>query len=395
MKKRFTMMASLLCLASFAVRAEEAPPQTHGLLKKGFYFETEDKDFSLAIAPELQLRLAYANREGAANDAVSFMARRIYIGFGGSFLTPDLTYQITLNASFGGTPINLLHYAYLNYMVTPAFQIRGGLHKVAFNRQEFTGHGKQQFVDRPLASERFNMGRGLGVVVWGTPFEKKMEYYLTVDNGRNTAANLNANQELGYVARLVYNPLGEYGYSESDVDETENPALTIGVAGEFHKEETTTIVTQDGVLTGAFDTGFKWKGLSAQGEFLFRNSDPSGAGAAVQDMGYTFQVGYFLVPHHFELAARASATIDNISHTQGAATTYVANGSTTNFGGVNDGVDETGDFDNEYAYTLGANYFFKGHNLKLQAEYTYMLDGQAGADDTANHIGMVQTSLAF
>lgn len=394
MMKRLSWLALAACiLVSFSAQAGGDAPATHGLLKKGFYFETDDGDYSLAITPKIQLRYAYSNREGAGNDAHSIMARRLYLGFGGHFLTPDLTYQVTLNGTFGGTPTNLLYYNWLNYRVTDAFQVKAGLHKIAFNREEMTSSGKQQFVDRSLANERYNMDRSLGVVFWGTPFEKKMEYYVSVTNGRATAVGVNGNQELGYFGRLVYNPVGEYGYAEGDVEWHEDPAVTIGVAGGYHQEEPAVSALEDDVITGNADVGFKFRGWSAQLEGFYRSTNPSGAAPAVTDMGYYFAAGYFVIPEKFEIAARVSSLFDDTGNNGGGV--YYNNGSLTNLGGVNDGVDEAGDSDNEHEYSLGLNYYIKGYNLKVQAQYTYMLDGQAGANDLVNHIGMLQTEMQF
>ena len=372
-------------------RAEEAP-SLNGFLKKGIRFETQDGNYSLAISPKMQLRYAYANREGAANDAQSIMVRRVYLGFEGGFLTPDLTYNVTLNGIVGGTAANILYYANLNYHFSDAAQIKAGLHKLAFNRSEMTGDGKQQFIERSLANERFNLDRGIGLVLWGQPWEKKFEYYFTLANGRATNANLNANQEMAYIARFAFNPLGDHGYAESDWEDRDQVALTLGVAGEYHTEEPTVSLLEDDVMTGSADVGFKCRGFSFQGEGFWRRSDP-GATAVVQDVGFYAQAGYFVIPKKVELAARASMLFDDLSDNGGGV--YFDNGSLTGLGGVNDGVDEGADADNEQEYSAVINYFIKGYNLKLQAQYSFILDGVAGANDVVNHLGMVQGTLEF
>lgn len=393
MKKNLLIILSFLFMIGFVcdLRAEESP-SLDGILKKGIRFETEDGNYSLAIVPKLQLRYAFANREGAANDAQSLMVRRVYLGFEGNFLNPNLTYNVTLNGIVGGTAANLLYYTYLNYHFSDAAQIKAGLHKLAFNRQEMTGDGKQQFIERSLANERFNLDRAVGLVLWGQPWEKKFEYYVTLANGRATNANLNANQEMAYVARFAFNPMGEYGYAESDLEDRGEAALTIGVAGEYHTEEPTVSLLEDDVLTGSADIGFKYRGFSFQGEGFWRRSDP-GATAVIQDAGFYAQAGYFVIPKKVELAVRAAMLFDDLGDNGGGV--YFDNGSLTSLGGANDGVDEGADADNEQEYSAVINYFIKGYHLKLQAQYSFIVDGVAGANDVVNHLGMLQGTLEF
>ena len=47
-------------------------------------------------------------------------------------------------------------------------------------------------------------------------------------------------------------------------------------------------------------------------------------------------------------------------------------------------------------YTLGANWFFKGHNNKLTLDYSYLTidDGLAGLDDSKNRVRL-QWDVSF
>lgn len=382
--------------ASSVARAEEGSCSNVGY-KKNFFAKTCDGNYSLNVKGRVQLRYAgeLHDDDGAANaNAHSLLIRRARLDFSGNVITPDLTYdlQLDLGAIPAAADNNMLYYAWMNYKVMDQFQLMGGLHKIWFNRQEITSSGKQQFVDRSLANERFNLDRSIGVVAHGDFNEKMVEYYLSVVNGRNTRNAINTNQELGYVARIAFNPLGEYGYEEADVKESEDVALTFGGAGGlWHEESTVGAGVQNRVISGNADFGVKYSGFSTQGEFFFRNSQ---VGAASQnDMGYYVQAGYFLVPKHFEIALRHSGLWDDTGND--GINLNMNSGSITGLGGVNDGVDETADSDNEYEYTAGLNYYFKGHDLKLQAQYSLIMDGVAGVNDLVNHIAMLQTQLAF
>ncbi len=370
---------------------ENAKEKMDIFFDKGIKLQTEDEKYSLAIGAIMQMRGALANREGAGNDAQSLMMRRSFVTMEGNFFDKDFKYYLKINLMPGAVANNVLDYGWLDYKFCEAFDLKLGLTKIAFNRQELTSDTKQQFIERSLANERFNIDRSVAAQFYGTFFNKKLEYYLTIANGRATGATVNANQEMLYAARLAYNVLGQYDYSESDIDESDAASLTFGGAATYYHEEPTVSATQDRVYTLNSDVGFKYAGFSFQSEFFYQNTDPKVAGS-VTNMGFYAQAGYFVVPKRFEMALRSSMIFDA---TNGAATAvYFNNGSLTSLGGVNDGVDETGDADNEQEYSAAFNYYFKGHKLKAQAQYTLMLDGDTGTTIT-NHLGMAQLQLAF
>lgn len=319
------------------------------------------------------------------------MIRRVYFGITGSLFTQDLTYDLTLTATPSGG--SNAYYANMSYKSSDLFQTTVGLQKIKFNRQEITSSGKQQFIDRSLANERYNLDRSIGVLFFGHDENKTFEYYLSIFNGRATRANVNGNldMELGYAARVVWNALGQYGYEEGDLQGRDEAALTFGLAGAYYNEEFAVSATEDRVYQGSFDVGFKSSGFSLQGEVFLRNTSPNGTSASQTDVGDYVQIGYFVVPHKFDIAARVSSLYDDLN--DDALPVYFDNGSLTGLGGGNDGVD-VGDAENEHEISLALNYFAFEQNLKIQGQYTLMLDGQAGADAT-NHIGMVQATLQF
>ncbi len=367
---------------------------------KGFFIKTCDGDYSLKVKGRIQLRYAgeLHDSSDAANpnaDAHSFLIRRARLDFSGNVFTPKLTFDIQLD--LGGIPSavdnNILYYANMNYKVSDEFQILGGLHKINFNRQEITSDGKLQFVDRSLANERFKLDRSIGIVFHGDVWDKRFEYYLSLVNGRNTRASVNTNNELGYVARVAWNPLGEYGYEEGDIKNSQDVALTVGAAaGLWHEEATVALGNQDRVISANADMGIKYKGFSFQGEGFYRLTDPNQLLPQQTDMGFYAQAGYFIIPEHFEVAIRSSMLFDDTTGV--GQNVNMNNGSLTGLGSVNDGVDETADSDNEQEYSASLSYYFKGHDIKLQTQYSFIKDGIPGADLT-HHIVMAQAQLGF
>jgi len=365
---------------------------------KGFFIKTCDENYSLKVKGRLQTRFAMEKHDAglaAGSDTQSFMIRRARLDFSGNVFNQNLTYDIQLDLTGIASAVdnNIIYYAFMNYKVWDELQFLAGLHKIHFNRQEITSSGKQQFVDRSLANERFNLDRSIGLLVHGDVADKKFEYYLSVVNGRNTRASINTNQELGYIGRVVWNPLGEYGYEESDIKHSDELALTVGAAGAlFHEESTVAAGNQDRVISTNADVGVKYKGFSFQAEGFYRLTDPNQLLPQQTDMGFYAQAGYFIVPKHFEIAVRSSMLFDDTTGV--GQNVNMNNGSLTGLGGVNDGVDETADSDNESEYSAALNYYFKGHDIKLQGQYSLILDRSAGAS-FKNHIAMLQTQIGF
>ena len=71
------------------------------------------------------------------------------------------------------------------------------------------------------------------------------------------------------------------------------------------------------------------------------------------------------------------------------------NGSLNSLGGLFDGVDEGSDAANEHAFSLALNYYINNTPIKLQAQYTFMIDGIAGSNDIVNHLGVAQAQIEF
>ena len=362
---------------------------------KNFYVESCDKNFHLDVKGRVQVRAA-AEKHDSDNgndgtDAQSFMIRRARLDFSGYALTPKFTYDLQLD--LGGIPTatdnNILYYAYANYKATDAVQVLAGLHKLFFNRGEVTSDGKLEFVDRSIASERYKLDRSIGADVHGIFEDKKIEYHLAAFNGRNTRNALNKNQEFGYLTHLSFSPLGNYGYDEGDLKDSEAVQFTVGAGAALWHEET---ANQNRVISSTADYGFKYRGWSSQGEAFFRNTDA--VGGVQNDAGYSVQVGYFFIPKKLEFALRQAALLDDLNDR--GLNLNMTNGSLTGLSGVNAGVDQNGDSANEYEYTGALSYYIKGHDIKIQAQYSLLMDGlTTSSSSLQNHIGMLQGQFSF
>ncbi len=371
--------------------------------KKGLYFQTADGKYSTKFRIQIQPQYSYttfSQTKENKNDQSTFKIRRAKLSWEGNLFSKNLDYKLLLEVATSNWQ-DVLEDAYINYKFWDAFRIQFGQEKVQYNRQQVNATGRLQFPDTSLASDEFrfqsidststttctlpgggtvtgsgitcgggatasttttNTARGFkydeGIIFWGQPFSGKLEYYLGIMNG--TGANrLDLNNRPLITGRAVYNILGNYGYSESDVEYSEHPSLFIGASGGNKKQE----VTNASVTQFGGETGFKYKGASLQGEFYLRKTNPVAA-ANTTDKGYYVQAGYFVLPKHLELAGRASQT-------------FIA-----------------GPNNNKGEYTAAVNYYFLGHDLKIFANYSY-LPTQTARGTAKDQRGMVQMQAWF
>lgn len=275
----------------------------------------------------------------------SFRLRRAKTKFDGWFYNKDLTYELQINFA---DVLNALEDANMQFDITrgkKALMIKGGQFKVPFGRQELTSSGNQQFVDRSAVSNLFARGRDLGVQVWGTPMNGKLDWRIGFFNGNGRNVVLNDNADFQIDGRVTFQPWGDVKYSESDFESTDKPLLA--VAGQFE------ITEQSGVASGTasafqreleiygFDAVFKYKGLFVFYDHYERNTKNVVSSSKVDSRGYNFQAGYFVIKQKLEIAGRYSEIDLN--------------------------KDVSNDANKEYGVAVG--YFYNKHNLKLQGDY--------------------------
>jgi hypothetical protein len=233
---------------------------------------------------------------------------------------------------------------YVDYVPYDFFGIKIGQYKVPFLMQELTSSGKQQFVDRSLSTGHFNLARDLGVTLHGDLWDGGLNYAVFAMNG-DGINTINRNQSLMAGLRLELPILGEYKTSESDVDDSQEHNLGIGVAYAFNELGSSfvngTVAAGTKLSLGTMDVGYKYKGFSFQGAGMIARAHDT---AKATHWGYNAQAGYFIVPKHFEVALRGAGTVFSNA------------------------------IANQYEYAIALNYFIKGHGIKIQTDYGLLLN---------------------
>ncbi|MFN0207790.1 MAG: porin [Planctomycetota bacterium] len=375
--------------------AKKAAPETKVSYKFGKGLNVAQGDnFSMGIGGRLQSRFSYISPDGLTSagqdDRPTFDTRRVRISFDGFVFDKNLEYKI----QFDTTPAaSILRDAYFDYKFAPEFHLRSGQMKRPFSRQAWTSSGDLQVVERASTVERFRSlagDRDAGLLAWGELGEAKtLEWYAGVFNGEGLnngtpnavalgtssgglgAANQSNNDSSGleFVTRFVFNPNGPPGYSEGDLDKTEDAKLAFAIQYDFNPERRGNPLGIGGIAapllptydvhTVGGDFVMKYQGLFLTSEFYYREIVPTdrlndGAGPNTStETGWFAQAGYFFGEEKGkgpEFAMRYA----QIDFDQNIAPATAFGGDTK--------IDD---------YTAAFSYYFAGHNLKLQAAYTY------------------------
>ena len=223
-----------------------------------------------------------------------------------------------------------------------------GQNEVPYNRQHITLEAYQELIDRSVVDARFTLQRDIGVAMYLHDASHRVEVVAGLFNGARQNA---PNDDGTYMTtvRLAVNPWGPISFREADLDDSPRPKLSVAVAGAYNPKRvvpaggasSTTPTTDHRILQGEIETTLRYHGLSLTTEAHARRQSNDG-GALRIDEGAFIQAGYFVVPHHMQLAARRALVVGDLARADVASET-----------------------------TVGASYYFRGHRLKVQ------LDGSA------------------
>ena len=355
---------------------------------RGFTIETADGKYRTNIGGYGQLLYRYTDADGDRTDFSDFNIRRFKVVFQGNVYSKNLLYRVQGDVSTGWRTEDV----FLNYRFGTPLSIQAGQYKPPQARQELTGAGRQLFPERSLANDTFNLGRDLGVQASGAFADHLLAYRLGIFNGNGPNTRNPDNRHM-LAGRLDVNPLGAYPLDEAAL-QRDKPLINIGasfawqkvgpldvgtafnadndvmdVALNLDQARYVTTPTNDGRSNFITDFGnhltwllwtanlnAAWKGAAFAAEYYRLNADPA-VGADWNADGYYVQGAYQIIPSALELAARYSQV--KSTDADSSARFHTA---------------ET---------QFGANYYFKGHDLKLQADVT-LVDEKllADRDDT-------------
>jgi len=374
MKTRKTIKAAAILavvlgvIGASAPAGAEEPEGMRASYKAGDGLKIGDGDNLVHIQGRIQPRFTYDALEGAPDKDTWAVQRgkikiegftlkkKVRFGFqmnlatrSGATTSPvctDAGCTTTVNAVTRDTTTGLatLEDYYVDYVPYDFFAVKVGQFKVPFLMQELTSSGKQQFVDRALATGHFNLARDLGITFHGDLWEHGLNYNVFFMNG-DGINTINRNQSLIAGLRLELPILGEYKPSESDTDDSQEHNLGIGIGYNFNDLGSAfvngTVPAGARLSLGTLDVGWKYKGWSIQTAGMISRSHEI---LKITNFGWLAQIGYFFVPKKFEVALRTDGTVfsDAIA--------------------------------NQYEHQVALNYFILGHGLKVQTDYALLMN---------------------
>ncbi|MDC0720965.1 hypothetical protein [Nannocystis bainbridge] len=359
--------------------------------------EVKSKDGRYALSLSLRTGFMYSGRrQGGAAYEHAFEIRRLRLVFSGNVFSKSIKYFVQLavaprelNFVDGVARAGPLLDNYVVFDRLRDANLRIGIYRVMYTRERNIADINPLLVDRSLANGEFNVDRDIGLDVRSEDLGGlgKLRYYAGVFMGDGRDQNRFSDPGLMYTARLDFLPFGLFDdYEASDQTRLRRPRLSLGFAYAFNDRARNNrgvlgSPPADGGSTNyhnlTTDMMFKWAGFSLEAAFLWRDGRRN-PGGAVDDMGAPLPVeaarngrgwmmqAAFLIPRTgLEPAIRTSGI-------RGLGVTSMPD--RNELGG-------------------GLNYYFAGHNLKLQLDWFRTWD--RGAADLAADLVRLQLQVAL
>ncbi len=369
---------------------------------KGFRFETRDGDFQTNLQWRAQMRYTnpYASDPRQASnfedsDSSSFEPRRLRMKIGGHGFQPWLKYYFEVDlqpARDVDDSSSKASARVIDYRIDLAKWDWGGIRvgqwKIDLNRERVDSSGRQQFVERSIVNRAFTVDRQIGVQLRGHLFKNTpadMRYYAGVFNGEGRGVRNSSNDHL-YMGRLQWNFLGrDLGFRQTDVEFTEKPTGSFAIAG-FTNTSACTRWSSSGcgnldgfskpadaeadqfrVEQAVQEFAYKYRGFSIQQEWHRKFITDRSLNTESDMTGFYIQSGYFFnnmfesFPAPLELAARYAFVSEPNKSDRSV-------------------------YNEREEYTLGANWFFSGHNNKVTVDFSRLTldDGLLGSNHSDN-----------
>jgi len=368
LKKAFILI--VLVFFSNQIIGQEKNNDFYVTKGKGFEFHFFDDAYELQIDFRGQFRATYLHDEfpilgeDFTEESTNFKINRARIKIGGHIYKPYYKFYFEQDIVGG----NLLDFRVMIEKYS-FLKLKVGQWKARYSRERIISSGKQQDVDRSIINSVFTIDRQQGVSLYGnlkSTGAANFNYWASVFSGTGRSGTSNDDSSLMYLLRLQWNPNEEVlKFSGSDIENHQRFITSIAIAGVTNTSRYTQFSTAGGgQLSGfedgidgqykvdqfLFETAFKYKGLSWQQEFHYKNIDDRVNVEQTSLIGNYVQLGYFFnhsfskFPENLEIFARQAYYDSNI--------------------------DVSGN--NNYEYTLGCNWFFKGHKNKLTFDYSYL-----------------------
>jgi len=366
---------ALALTAGGSIRAQnEATPETTVDASQGFV-TIKSGENSLTLGAWGQFRATLDDREAFSADTdptssgfgeedgttVAFSIARLRTYIHGTVFRPWLRYKFEFElANLKTDTVTNLNNGrvtdgYVELAMSPYATVRAGQYKIPFGLQELVSDTRQEFVDRSIASAKFAPSRDVGLMLSGQFLEgKNLGYQVAAFNGSGQN-NPQDDESILYAARIWYDPFGECRILESATDNPERHRLHFGLAyrgGEVPRSLSSVGVFQDpnDETAFGFEAAWTFRRFFAMAEYFQQTDEQqnSTVGPDIDASGFHAQFGVFVVEKQQEIAVRYA----EVEHDESLADAKQT----------------------EMRVVYG--YFWKNHNLKIQADLGRIVYGE-------------------
>jgi hypothetical protein len=268
--------------------------------------------------------------------------------------------------------------------------VRLGQWKVPYNREEINSSFRLELVDRSMLNEFFYLGRDIGIDFVVGPKNYRVHLAAFTGAGRNITIPRSSRNPL-FVARAELAPVGKFVYDQPNLKKEQ--LVNIGLSAALMDISQSEI--EIGKIKGRADRSSFMKAIDAA-------KIPGTLFAAEGDLKVWWDMvgfeteflynGYKKDFSAFGLRIQPSIVIDNL----GIAARYSLLSVKKVPGGEFDvrGMKIKGDNKTAHEITFGPSYYFKGHNLKVQLDYSPLIfEGQDGKNKIQQHLVRLQLQV--
>jgi phosphate-selective porin len=282
--------------------------------------------------------------------------RRVRLNAAGRFLEKfNFRAELELAGSLANTSAfrAQLTDGYVNWNRYDSANVRLGQFKTPFGFEQLYQDSQLTFAERSLVSDRLTPGRQLGAQIGGETWYERFNWALGLFNGNGINQNFNDNDRFTEVARLSVSPVsGRYFDQPSrwtvGADNFHSGDSNVTVASELGIDSTPSSAAKDNIFAGArrgigYDSQLQFGPVEAWGEYLKVTFNPTDRipFRGFRSSGWSGQLSAFVIENKLQFAARRERFDPDGN---------VANNETS-------------------TTTLGANWYFKQNDIKLQLDW--------------------------
>ena len=357
---------------------------------RGVFIESADGIWSTAFQFRLQFRMS-SPYDSDPNDLGDFdtettntAIRRARFKVNGKGFQPWLGYYM----EFDVASARLLNYE-VKVEPSPRFNFKVGQWKAFYTRERVVSSGRQLTVDRSLINRPFTIDRQQGLSVYGQLAEgtaADLNYWVSAFTGLGAGGTRNDDNDLMYMGRLQWSPLGnQVPFRSGDNARSEQAQLSLAVGATTNNSPCTRFSGSgcgalEGYASGGdyqvhqamFETAFHYRGFSWAQEYHRKMILDRASSAETELTGNYVMVGYFpselieSVPEPLEIGFRWSEFRP----------------------------DDSVDASDWRELTFAVNWFFADHDNKITAEYA-VFRAQAAASEQNDGRFRVQWDIQF